>query len=285
MFVVLLSQFSLLDFLESSPFDCFVLFCFVLFLLPFLSHFFLIAWFGLKASLYYQPFSLISVVLCTIPLLLSSLAFSRTPIIPLDTYVTSVSDSPQRSRKKSVWFWYWYPFTLYPLHSTLYPPPAFDASNDDNGHYTYTLYRFRASFFLRSVYNLHTSSGFFGFGFFGSRKQTDSDLALLLFSFYTNCVVYIHKVKSSILNFEHEHEWVYTDSHYTLHATHSYSSSEQVFFLMFGTCSGLRMHTNIRTRMYTQHTDVLCFSSFYTSCCFFSLIFFFFFFFLKKFGF
>lgn len=196
MFVVLLSQFSLLDFLESSPFDCFVLFCFVLFLLPFLSHFFLIAWFGLKASLYYQPFSLISVVLCTIPLLLSSLAFSRTPIIPLDTYVTSVSDSPQRSRKKSVWFWYWYPFTLYPLHSTLYPPPAFDASNDDNGHYTYTLYHLRSLFNYLHITRIPLLVFWFWFFWFTQTDRLGSKHCYCS-HFIRTGVVHIHKVKSS----------------------------------------------------------------------------------------
>ena len=280
MFVVLLSQFSLLDFLESSPFDCFVLFCFVLFLLPFLSHFFLIAWFGLKASLYYQPFSLISVVLCTIPLLLSSLAFSRTPIIPLDTYVTSVSDSPQRSRKKICLVLVLVPF--YPLSSTLYPlsPPAFDASNDDNGHYTYTLYHLRSLFNYLHITRIPLLVFWFWFFWF---TQTDrlGSRTLLLFSFYTNgrCTYTQSQVKSSILNFEHEHEWLYTDSHYTL-TLHTHTPRANKFFFgvrdLFGPANAYE-HTN--TNVYTAHRRTMLLLFLHKLLFFFSDFLFFFFFF------
>ena len=140
---------------------------------------------------------------CPLPsLLLSPLAFSRTRMIPLNTYVTSVSDSPQRSRKKSVWFWYWYPFTLYPLRSTLYPPPAFDASNDDNGHYTYTLYHLRSSLFFNDLHITRIPLLVFWFWFFWF-TQTDrlgSSTAIVLILYER--ALYIYTKSSQVKHFE-----------------------------------------------------------------------------------
>ena len=103
-------------FLESP------LFCFYCLFSSFLFTIFLIAWFGLKASLYYQPFSVISVVSVVSVhylSLITPLAFSRTRMISFEHVRNErVGLSPTITQKICLVL-VLVPF--YPLSSTLYP--------------------------------------------------------------------------------------------------------------------------------------------------------------------